>query len=656
MREVRGDEGYMKQIELLSPARDLQTGMEAILHGADAVYIGAPRYGARASAGNSVEDIRKLVDFAHPFGVRVYVTLNTILFDDELEDAHQLALQLAGMGVDALIVQDLAFLKMGLPIELHASTQMDNRTAEKVRWLGEQGFRQAVLARELTLNEISAIHRQVPEVALEAFVHGATCVCYNGQCYASQHCFGRSANRGGCAQFCRLPFDLIDDEGRDVRVSNSSVGLMHQRHLLSLHDMNRSGDLEALLDAGVVSLKIEGRLKDSSYVKNVTAYYRQRLDEIIDRRPGEYKRSSLGRSRVSFVPNLARSFNRGFSDYFLHGRTSDMVQLSTPKSLGEAVGHVKEVRRNCFTVSGVVPFNNGDGLCFLDDQGHLQGFRVNRVEGNCLYPKEMPRGLCHRMPLFRNYDQVFEQQLSHPTATRKIAVSWLLQREGDSFLLAMNCEDGLAVQMHFECELQAARIAQQEAVSRQLDRLGDTIYETTSVRVSIPYDEISDCFIPSSLLASWRRTVVEQMNEARKKAHSLLPSSNASSPQIVSSASSAQLPSSTSSAVTVAYAGKQSSPGHLTYLANVANHLAQEFFLAQGIKEIDPAFEVQKPKSSQDTPAVLMTTRYCIRYELGLCPHHHGVPAQTLKLRSADGRIFPLRFDCKNCMMQVLAQ
>ena len=648
----------MTSIELLAPARDLHTGREAVLHGADAVYIGAPRFGARAAAGNSVEDIRELVDFAHLYGVRVYVTLNTILYDEELEEARVLAMELKDAGVDALIVQDLAYLELLKGDSLsgergegffHASTQMDNRTAEKVQWLWEQGFRQAVLARELTLEEIAEIHRQVPQMALEAFVHGATCVSYNGQCYASQHCFGRSANRGECAQFCRLPFDLIDGEGRVLE---------HQRHLLSLHDMNRSDDLEALLDAGVVSLKIEGRLKDVSYVKNVTAWYRQRLDEIFRRRPQDYRRSSLGTSRFTFAPNLSRSFNRGFSDYFLHGRTPDMVQLSTPKSMGERVGTVKEIRRNCFTVRGVASFSNGDGLCFPDGDGRLQGFRVNRVEGNCLYPKEMPRGLQPRMALFRNFDQDFEAQLSRPTATRKIGVDWRLSLDGSpstsaNFLLSASCEDGLSVSRTFSLDLQPARSPQTEAVRRQLERLGDTCYEARSVEVSIPFDgdTSADCFIPASILATWRREVVDALDAAR------LASASACRDQEgivrcdqtglvrcdrVATCSPSPAP------LLTAFSGKQSSPGHLTYLTNVSNRLSRSYLLSRGATAVDDALELDGSQAS-----VLMTTRYCIRYELGLCPHHQGGRAMQLSLRSADGKVFPLYFDCKNCQMQV---
>ncbi|MDE6633916.1 MAG: U32 family peptidase, partial [Bacteroidaceae bacterium] len=362
-------------------------------HGADAVYIGAARFGARADAGNSVEDIRQLVEYAHLYEVKVYVTLNTIIFEKELDDARRLIEQLNEAGTDALIVQDMAvpFLlshkkkntpvtdkvsPLGKVISLHASTQMDNRTAEKVAWLRDLGFEQVVLARELTLNEIQEIHQQVPDVKLEVFVHGAICVSYNGQCYASQHCFGRSANRGQCAQFCRMPFDLIDKDGNVVQ---------RQKHLLSLRDMNRSSDLEALLDTGVSSLKIEGRLKDPTYVKNVVAYYRQKLDEIFQRRP-EFCRSSLGHATFTFAPDPVKSFNRGFTDYFLHGRTTDMANIHTPKNMGEPVGYAQSKNEKerwiSITRSTHSPLHNGDGLCFLNNEGQLIGFRVNRTDGN----------------------------------------------------------------------------------------------------------------------------------------------------------------------------------------------------------------------------------------------------------------------------------
>lgn len=346
-----------RKIELLAPAKNLECGIAAVDHGADAIYIGAPRFGARAAAGNSLEDIAELVRYAHVYNVRIYVTVNTILKDEELKDTEKMIWDLYRAGVDALIVQDMGLLELNLPpIPLHASTQMDNRTSQKVRFLAEAGFRQVVLARELSLVEIENIHHACPDVPLEVFVHGALCVSYSGQCYVSQACFGRSANRGECAQFCRLAFDMIDADGKSI---------VRNKHLLSLKDLNQSEELEQLLDAGASSLKIEGRLKDVSYVKNVTAYYRQKLDTIFKRRK-EYIRASSGEVKLEFKPQLDKSFSRGFTNYFLFDRNKDIFSFDTPKSLGEEMGTVKEIRGNYLTVAGIKSFNNGDGVCFLD--------------------------------------------------------------------------------------------------------------------------------------------------------------------------------------------------------------------------------------------------------------------------------------------------
>ena len=372
-----------RKIELLAPAKNVECGIEAINHGADAVYIGAPRFSARAAAGNSLEDIQQLVEYAHLYNVRIYVALNTILKEDELEETEKLIHDLYRIGVDALIVQDMAITQLNLPpIPLHASTQTDNRSVEKVKFMSDAGFTQVVLARELSLQEIARIHQACPDTALEVFVHGALCVSYSGQCYVSQACFGRSANRGECAQFCRLPFDLVDSDGKTIA---------KEKHLLSLKDMNQSDELEALIDAGASSLKIEGRLKDVTYVKNVTAAYRQKIDAILKRRP-EYVRASSGESRFEFTPQLDKSFSRGFSNYYLHGRErQDITSFDTPKSLGEEMGRMKEIRGNYIVVAGLKSFNNGDGVCYIDEQGKLKGFRINRVDGNKIFSQEMPR-------------------------------------------------------------------------------------------------------------------------------------------------------------------------------------------------------------------------------------------------------------------------
>ena len=570
----------MRKIELLAPARDLQTGIEAIRHGADAVYIGAPKFGARAAAGNSIEDIRTLVNEAHPYGVKIYVTLNTLLRDEELEEARQLAWALYEAEVDALIIQDLKLLSLDLPpIPLHASTQMDNQTAEKVEWLWKTGFTQAVLARELTLDEIREIHERVPQMPLEVFVHGAICVCYNGRCFASEHCFGRSANRGECAQFCRLPFDLIAEGGEkgEERV------LLKQKHLLSLRDMNRSNDLEALLDAGVTSLKIEGRLKDTAYVKNITAYYRQQLDNIFQRRP-EYGRSSLGHETISFTPNPAKSFNRLFTDYFLHGRTSDMANIYTPKSMGEPIGWRNEE---------TMPIHNGDGLCFINENGELEGFRVNNAM------KDFPPHGEIKGELYRNHDQQFEQLLSKPTATRKVGVKWLLQETVNGFLLRMTTEDGKSAEQNFVYPHEVARSPQHEQIAQQLARLGDTPYTCTGVDI----ETTDNWFIPRSVLAEWRRSVICNIPSTRPSTKNITNNTTLHTPL---------------------------STLHINDLIN----------------------QQRKP----DEPNLLMICRYCIRHELGMCRKsgERGERAD-LFLRLSDGQRFRLQFDCKQCRMRVYA-
>ena len=602
-------------IELLAPAKNLECGIEAIRHGADAVYIGAPKYGARAAAGNSLDDLRQLAEYAHLYGARVYVTLNTIIYDDELAEVERLVWDLYHIGIDALIVQDMALLTMKLPpIELHASTQTDNRTPEKVQFLYEQGFSQVVLARELSLDDIAAIHRACP-VPLEAFVHGALCVSYSGQCYASQACFGRSANRGECAQFCRLPFDLVDADGRVIE---------RGRHLLSLKDMNRSAHLEAMMDAGVRSFKIEGRLKDVTYVKNVTAAYRQAIDAVLARRT-EYKRASQGVSTYTFVPQLDKSFNRGFTDYFITGQRSEVYSFATPKAMGEPVGQVREVGRGYLVLSSSKEFHNGDGLCFIDEQGQLQGFRVNRVEGERLYPKEMPRGLRVRTALFRNYDQEFERLLSRPSAERRIPVDILLRDTQQGFALTLTDDEGYTSTVTFTRDKEVARTEQRATLETGLAKLGGTIFVASSVEI----DFTDNWFIPSSVVADMRRTAVEALKELKIQNSKLK----------VDSVSRIQ-----NSEFRI-----QNSP--LTYLANVANQRAAAFYRSCGATEVQPAYEISAPRG-----ATLMFCRHCLRYAMGWCPHRGGKLSpyrEPYTLVSADGARFKLEFDCKACIMKV---
>ena len=602
-------------IELLSPARNLECGIAAIDHGADAVYIGAPHFGARAAAGNSVADIKRLCDYAHPYGAKVYVTVNTILYDDELAEAEALIWQLYEAGVDALIVQDMAVQKMHLPpIPLHASTQMDNRTAEKVGWVASLGYEQVVLARELSLDEMAEIHRQVPSVRLEAFVHGALCVSMSGQCYASQYCFGRSANRGECAQFCRLPFSLVDADGEV---------LVRDKYLLSLRDMNRSQSLEEMMDAGVRSFKIEGRLKEVTYVKNVTAYYRQCIDRILQRRT-DYVRSSMGVSTYTFNPEPSRSFSRGFTDYFLRGRTHDIASMDTPKSRGPKVGTVKEVLRDSLIVSGTASFANGDGLCYFSSDGSLQGFRINRAEGNRLFPAQMPH-IERGTTLWRSCDYRWEQLLSRPSASRRIPICWQVDETADGFSLTATLPDGHSFTETFPYAHQLARTSQETAVTETLSRLGDTIYEAQ--RVDIRFTQ--PWFIPRSLLAEWRRQTLAKIRVT---------------------------PMSFSSPLTPVTYREAMRGQSLTYLANVSNQKARAFYGEQGAEVAEMAMEIAPDSGSNREGRVLMFCRYCLRYELNLCPRQAPQSRNVrnpLYLVSQSGKRFQLEFDCKCCQMLI---
>ena len=590
----------MTPLELLAPAKNLACGIAAIDHGADAVYIGAPKFGARAAVGNSIDDIRQLCEYAHQFDAKIYVTLNTIVYDDELEQVRSLIDELAAIGVDAVLVQDMGLLQFmdGKPFEIHASTQTDNRTADKVRWLQQLGFSRAVLARELSAEEIAEIHRQVPDIELEVFVHGALCVSYSGICYASQYCFQRSANRGECAQFCRMRFSLVDAEGTEVE---------HERYLLSLKDMNQSDNLDKLIEAGAVSFKIEGRLKDVAYVKNVTAAYSERLNAFIRKHPDEYCRASKGRCEYTFTPNLNRTFNRGYTTYFVNGRQPDIASFDTPKAVGEFVGRVKEIRNDSFNVAGTASFANGDGLCFLNSDRQFEGFRANRVAGNRIFPFKMPAGLRPGMALYRNNDQEFERILSKPSATRKIAISIALRAVDDGFELSAN-----GVTVHFDAEHQLAQKSPRENIVRQLSKLGDTIYECAEVVVPDDFN----FFIPNSQLSDMRRQLIDAMGEAKRE-------------------------------IKQARVGKNPGVKELSYQNNISNHQSAAFY---GTNELS-AYELK----GGDGP--IMQCRHCLRYSLGYCVKRGGKRPtwrEPLSLVLGDGRRFRLEFDCQHCQMNVL--
>lgn len=623
----------MRTLELLAPAKNLEIGKAAIDHGADAVYIGAPRFGARAAVGNSVNDIRELCRYAYLFGAKVHVTVNTIVYDDELEDTLIMISDLADAGVDALLLQDMGVAERCLQMQvsgelprlpvLHASTQCDTRSAEKVRWLQSVGFSRAVLARELSVEEIAAIHRAVPHVELEVFVHGALCVSYSGVCYASQHCFKRSANRGECAQFCRLRFDLLDSNGREVE---------HQRHLLSLKDMCRIDHLEALADAGACSFKIEGRLKDIDYVKNVVSAYSRRLDELVARRPEEYCRASRGRVEYHFEPNLKKTFNRGFTSYFLHGRQPDIASFDTPKAMGEYVGKVKEMRGNSFNVAGTAVFSNGDGLCFINANRELEGFRVNKAEGNRLYPLKMPHSLRQGMSLYRNNDVAFEKLMAGNTAERKIPLKLFFSTTEDGFSLS---SEGVEAKIAFAH--QPAHRVQTDNILRLLGKLGGTQYVCDEVVIEPGADSY---FIPSSLLADLRRKLVEKLNSRQ----SLTPAPVTEMPV-----------TSVSPVVEDASASIVWQPEYkrFPYLYNISNQAAVKFYEGQGMANVAPAFE-----QKETGHPLVMQCRHCIRYSLGFCVKRGGERPrwrEPLFLALPDGRRFQLEFDCHECQMNVYA-
>ena len=600
----------MRKIELLSPAKNLECGLAAINHGADAVYIGASQFGARAAAGNSVEDIATLVQYAHKFRVKVLVALNTILTDDRLPEAEKLIWDIYNAGADALIIQDMGILKLNLPpIALHASTQTDNRTVEKVKFLQDVGFSRVVLARELSLKQITEIASQT-DVELEAFVHGALCVSYSGQCYMSQANCERSANRGQCAQYCRLPYQLTDADDNL---------LAKNKHLLSLKDLDLSDFLEEMMEAGVSSFKIEGRLKGVDYVKNITAYYRKRMDAILDGST-RYQRASAGRTTLLFEPNPEKSFRRSNTDYFLHGRKHDIVQQDTPKSLGEPIGKVTYIGRNFFEVQNGTELNNGDGLCFINKQGDLTGFRVNRVERKQIFPADMPR-MDVGVFLYRNQDQAFEKILKGKTSERRVGVEIFFGETPDGFFIQLTDEDGISTTFEAVCGKQPAQKPEvvNDNIKNQLSKLGNTIYEATYIQIQIN----SPWFFPASQLGEWRRQAIEQLDEIRTQSYVRETALGAKQTTFPAKA--------------------------LTYLGNVTNKLSEEFYREHGVEEVMPGFEV---KAQEGVP--LMFCKHCIKFNMGWCPKegYKATFKEPLYLRNND-QVYELTFDCKACEMRI---
>jgi collagenase-like PrtC family protease len=626
-----------QSIELLAPARDADIGIAAIDHGADAVYIGGPDFGARANAGNTVADIERLARHAHRYHAKIFVTLNTILRDDELEPARCLVWQLHEAGADALIVQDMGLLELDLPpIQLHASTQTDIRTPEKARFLQDVGFSQMVLARELTLQQIQAIRAQVQHAALEFFVHGALCVAYSGQCFISHAHTGRSANRGNCSQECRLPYTVTDTQGRIVA---------HDKHVLSLKDNNQSANLRALIDAGISSFKIEGRYKDLGYVKNVTAHYRQLLDALMEEDAG-LRRSSSGRTTVFFTPDPERNFNRQATDYFVTGRKEDIGAFDTPKHAGLALGEVTRLGPDHFDVllsEGASELHNGDGLTWWDLQQELCGVQVNvarpldesgrqwRVFPN--EPMAELKDLRKHTALYRNRDIAWDRQLDRKSSERRIAVDLHFAETADGFTLALTDEDGNLGRTTITQPHQPAQQPERaEATLREhLGKLGTTIFEARNVALAIT----QPWFLPAGAVNALRRDAVAALEAAREAARERLPRAAPVEPP-------APYPDDT-----------------LTYLANVYNHKARDFYARHGVKVIGAAYESHEELGE----ASLMITKHCVRFSLSLCPKQAKgvtgvqgtVRAEPLTIQHGDETL-TLRFDCKPCEMHVVGR
>ena len=621
------------QLELLAPARDADIGIEAINHGADAVYIGGPGFGARKSADNDVADIARLVDYAHRFHARVHVTLNTILRDDELEPARKLAHQLYDAGVDSLIIQDMGLLELDLPpIQLHASTQCDIRTPEKARFLQDAGLSQLVLARELSLEQIKAI-RFATTVPLEFFIHGALCVAYSGQCFISEAHTGRSANRGECNQACRLPYEVRDAEGRIIA---------HEKHVLSMKDNDQSANLAALIDAGIQSFKIEGRYKDMGYVKNITAHYRSLLDGILEQRP-ELSHTSSGHSTFYFTPDPAQNFNRDATDYFVQGRKEDIGAFDSPKNPGRRIGWVSKIGKDTVEIETDADtlLNNGDGLCYFDLHKELVGMAINTAEKIAagswrVVPKDPIAELRHLKfgtELNRNRDMNWQRLMDKKSAERRIDLRLRLDETPDGLALNLIDEDSCSATATLAIAKEPAKDASRSEASlrENLGKLGTTIFNPVDIVLNLS----QPWFVPASLVNNLRREGIEALEAVRKATLQRLPRAKPVEPPV-------PYPEDT-----------------LSYLANVFNHKARDFYAKHGVRLIEAAFEAHE----EEGEVSLMITKHCVRYSLSLCPKqtrgvtgvHGTIKAEPLELINGSEKL-KLVFDCKPCEMHVVGK
>jgi len=603
-----------KIIELLAPAKNLICGRAAISHGADAIYIGGPKFGAREDAGNSLQDIEKLVDEAQVFGVKVYVALNTILYDSELEDARQQIRNLYEIGVDALIIQDMGILEMDLPpIALHASTQLHNYLPEHIKFLEAVHFKRAVLARELSIDQIRNI-RSETSIELEAFVHGSLCVSFSGRCYLSHAIGGRSANRGACAQPCRKRYTLYDADKKVISAD---------QHLLSLKDLNQSGSIKELAEAGIQSFKIEGRLKDVDYVKNITAFYRKKMDAFLEDQP-EFKAASAGKSFLSFEANPAKSFNRGSTDYFLHGRSKEIVSFESPKFLGELVGEVSQVTTKYFEIHSTLEIANNDGLVFISAAGESVGIKVNVTERSRIFPDKM-NGIYPGAKVYRNYDHLFQQQLKADLTVRKIAVKIEIAESDDGFDLTAHDESGIMVTMEYNLPKNPARdiLKSKETITHQLTKSGDTPYFVSGVETN----ETEKFFFQASVLNSMRRDLLDRITETRKKKTRTQISNEPNS---------------------FPYPDKE-----IGFEGNISNQLARQFYVRHGVENPEMAFEKQPDPHGK----TVMTTKHCLKFQMGFCPKFGGKKtsdfSEPFSLNDGTNEL-RLDFDCLRCVMKVI--
>ena len=594
----------MRYIELLSPAKDLTAAIAAIDHGADAVYMGGVRFGARQAAGNSIDDIARAAEYAHRYGARLHATLNTLLFESELRDAELLAHELIAAGVDALIVQDMAFREMNLPIEMHASTQVGNTTPEGVKFLEECGFARVILERSLTLEQIREICKAT-NAEVECFVHGAICVGHSGRCFLSRTTSHRSGNRGECSQPCRLPYDLKDEQGRTI---------LSGKHLLSVRDMDLSGELELLMDAGITSFKIEGRLKDARYIKNVVSHYRHRIDDILAHRK-DIIRPSAGKSTIEFTPDPAKSFTRGASTYMLHGKQAGVASFDTPKAIGEYLGQVERITRDGFALDKRSDLAAGDGICILTSEG-MKGTNINAIEGTIIIPNRI-EGIAKGAKVYRNYDHRFTLSLDRSRTRRAVDVKAWLTLSAEGCTLKVKDEQGVEAEVTRKESLQPANDPQKmcDTARRQIEKSGGTIFSVTEVEV-----KGGEFFAPASLLSDMRREALESLLKARIAA----PRHH----KILTDDGSARYPWQI-----------------VTKYENVTNSLADKFYRRHGVEQIEPALELQPTTRER-----VMISSYCIRREIGECLKEGSKLRGNLYIEHGAAH-YRLNFDCKQCLM-----